>query len=123
MKAETAIIESLDEFYSDNLGEEVTRGLRESASRGFYLSSRPPYGYRKIRVKDGEKEHTKLDIDPDQAGVIVAIFYDVLSGKGLMQIAKELNSKGISSPQNKKWGKTVIRAMLINEAYAGTFVW
>jgi site-specific DNA recombinase len=25
-----AIIESLDEFYSDNLGEEVTRGMRES---------------------------------------------------------------------------------------------
>ena len=118
-----AIIESLDEFYSDNLGEEVTRGLRESASRGFYLSSKPPYGFRKIRVKDGEKEHTKLDIDPDQAGVIVAIFNDVLSGKGLMQIAKELNSKGISSPRNKKWGKTVIRAMLTNEAYAGTFVW
>ena len=65
-----AIIESLDEFYSDNLGEEVTRGLRESASRGFYLSSRPPYGFRKIRVKEGEKEHTKLDIDPEQAGVI-----------------------------------------------------
>ena len=45
-----AIIESLDEFYSDNLGEEVTRGMRESASRGFYLSSKPPYGFRKIRV-------------------------------------------------------------------------
>lgn len=42
-----AMIESLDEFYSANLGEEITRGLRESASRGFYLHSRPPYGYRK----------------------------------------------------------------------------
>ena len=41
-----AFIESLDEYYSDNLGEEVTRGLRESASRGFYLSVKPPYGYR-----------------------------------------------------------------------------
>jgi len=30
------IIESLDEFYSDNLGEDVTRGMRESAQRGFY---------------------------------------------------------------------------------------
>ncbi len=48
-----AIIESLDEFYSDNLGEEVTRGMRESAARGFYLSSKAPYGYRK--VKDGER--------------------------------------------------------------------
>lgn len=29
------------------------RGLRESASRGFYLHSQPPYGYRKVKVKDG----------------------------------------------------------------------
>ncbi len=28
-------MESLDEFYSANLGEEVTRGIRESASRSF----------------------------------------------------------------------------------------
>lgn len=32
-----AMIESLDEFYSANLGEEVTRRMRESASCGFYL--------------------------------------------------------------------------------------
>jgi hypothetical protein len=29
-----AVIECMDEFYSDNLGEEVTRGMRESASNG-----------------------------------------------------------------------------------------
>ena len=47
-----AVVESFDEYYSDNLGEEVTRGMRESASRGFYLSAKPPYGYRKIKVQD-----------------------------------------------------------------------
>ena len=29
-----AIIESVDEFYSENLAQEVTRGMREAASRG-----------------------------------------------------------------------------------------
>lgn len=37
-----SIIECIDEFYSDNLGEEVTRGMRESASRRFYLSAKSP---------------------------------------------------------------------------------
>ena len=37
-----AIIESVDEFYSENLAQEVTRGMRESASRGFFLASRAP---------------------------------------------------------------------------------
>ena len=61
-----AIIESLDEFYSDNVGEEVTRGRRESASRGFYLSGKPPYGYKKVRVKDGTKDRTRLELDTCQ---------------------------------------------------------
>ena len=29
-----AIIESVDEFYSENLAEDVVRGMREAASRG-----------------------------------------------------------------------------------------
>ena len=33
-----AIIESVDEFYSENLAQEVTRGMREAASRGFALT-------------------------------------------------------------------------------------
>ncbi len=52
-----AMIESLDEFYSANLGEEITRGLRESASRGFFLTSKAPYGYRRVKVKDGDILH------------------------------------------------------------------
>jgi site-specific DNA recombinase len=62
-----AIIESLDEFYSANLGQEVLRGLRESASRGFYVSSRTPYGYRRVKVRDGSKERPTLVIHPEQA--------------------------------------------------------
>ena len=118
-----AIIESLDEFYSDNLGEEVTRGMRESASRGFYLSCRPPYGYHKVRVRDGAKDRVRLEPDACQAKTVSAIFSDVLNGKGLIEIARDLNSRGVASPRGKGWGKTGIRAILANEVYAGTYVW
>ena len=37
-----AIIESVDEFYSENLAQEVTRGMREAASRGFWMTSYAP---------------------------------------------------------------------------------
>jgi site-specific DNA recombinase len=73
-----AMIESLDEFYSANLGEEVTRGMRESASRGFYLSAVAPFGYRKVRVRDGSKERTKLEIEPNEARIVARIFDQVL---------------------------------------------
>jgi site-specific DNA recombinase len=118
-----AIIESLDEFYSDNLGEEVTRGMRESASRGFYLSSKAPYGYRKIRVRDGNKERTKLEIESNEANVVADIFQGITDGKGLTEIVKELNAKSIPGPKGKGWGKTGVYAVLNNEIYTGVFVW
>jgi site-specific DNA recombinase len=35
------VIETIDEFYSENLGEDVKRGMRENAGRGFFNGSRP----------------------------------------------------------------------------------
>ena len=118
-----SIIECLDEFYSENLGEEVTRGMRESASRGFYLCSRAPYGYRRIKVNDGGKERTKLDIDQFQSQVVAWIFEEVVSGKGLTEIVKELNSKGIAGPKGNTWGKTTVHNILSSEIYTGTVIW
>lgn len=117
------MIEGLDEFYSANLGEEVTRGMRESASRGFWVSSYAPYGYRKIKVVDGNKERPKLEIEPDQAWIVKRIFDSVVNGKGLIDTCKELNEEGITSPRGKKWGNTTVYTILTNEAYTGTLVW
>ena len=59
------IIESVDEFYSENLAQEVTRGMREAASRGFWIASRTPYGYNRVMVQDGAKKRPTLEPDPD----------------------------------------------------------
>jgi len=118
-----AMIESLDEFYSANLGEEVTRGMRESASRGFYVSSYAPYGYRKIKVPDGSRERPKLEIEPCQAQIVKRIFREVNEGGGLIEVVKALNREGIISPRGNSWGKTTIHKILTNEAYIGTLVW
>ena len=56
------IIESVDEYYSENLAQEVVRGIRKAASRGFFLASNPPFGYRKIKVSDGAKERPTLEL-------------------------------------------------------------
>jgi DNA invertase Pin-like site-specific DNA recombinase len=44
------VIESIDGFYSANLGQDIKRGMRENASRGFFNGSRPPYGFCKVAV-------------------------------------------------------------------------
>ena len=64
------IIESVDEYYSENLAQEVVRGMREAASRGLLLGSNAPFGYRKIKVSDGAKERPTLEVDPATAPVV-----------------------------------------------------
>jgi len=118
-----AMIESLDEFYSANLGEEVVRGMRESASRGYYVSSYAPYGYRKAKIKDGNKERTTLEPETLQSQVVLRIYKEALESKGLVEIAKVLNNEGIIGPRGRSWGKTTIHKILTNEVYIGTLVW
>ena len=117
-----AIIESVDEFYSENLAEDVTRGMRESASRGFFLGSKAPFGYRRVKVSDGMKERPTLEVDPATAPVVTEIFESSLSGYGLKEICRTLNDRGITN-RGKRWYKGGLHYLLTNEAYTGTAVW
>ena len=117
-----AIIESVDEFYSENLAEDVTRGMREAASRGFFLGSKAPFGYRRVKVSDGVKERPTLEVDPASAPVVKEIFEKSLSGYGLKEICKTLNDRGVTN-RGKRWYKGGLHYLLTNEAYTGTAVW
>ena len=117
-----AIIESVDEFYSENLAQEVTRGMREAASRGFFLGSKAPFGYKRVKVNDGVKERPTLEVDPATAPVVKEIFESSLSGNGLKDISKTLNDRGITN-RGKRWYKGGLHYLLTNEAYTGTAVW
>ena len=117
-----AIIESVDEFYSENLAQDVTRGMRESASRGFFLGSKAPFGYRKVKVNDGAKERPTLEVDPVTGPVVREIFESSLRGNGLKEICRELNDRGITN-RGRRWLKGGLHYLLTNEAYTGTAVW
>ena len=118
-----AIIESVDEFYSENLAQEVTRGMRESASRGFWVSSYAPFGYNRVMVQDGPKKRPTLEPDPDASRIVKRIFDMAEAGNGMVNITGTLNDEGILSARGKLWGKTSVHAILINEAYTGTLLW
>ncbi len=116
------IIESVDEFYSENLAQEVVRGMREAASRGFFLGSISPFGYRRVKVSDGAKERPTLEVDPATAPVVREVFEKSLRGSGLKEICKELNDRGVTN-RGKRWYKGTLHYVLRNEAYTGTAVW
>ena len=119
------IIESVDEFYSANLGQDIKRGLRENAARGFYSIGRAPYGFRKVPIKDGAKTRYKLEPDPEDSisiKVVRRIFEMALKRIGCKQIAMTLNREGYFTSTGQRWGKTTVHKILNNEAYCGTLV-
>ena len=118
-----AIIESVDEFYSENLAQEVVRGMREAASRGFWVASRVPYGYRKRMVQDGAKKRPTLEPDPATAPVVERIFGMAEAGRGILDITRTLNDEGIANPTGRLWSKNGVHIILRNEVYTGTLVW
>ena len=102
---------------------EVLRGMREAASRGFWVAPMAPYGYRKVKVQDGPKERPTLEPDPETTGIVKRIFDLAESRKGMMKIVRILNDEGIASPRGKLWNKPTVHNILRNEAYLGTLVW
>ena len=56
--------------------------MREAASRGFWVASRVPYGYRKLMVQDGAKKRPTLEPNPDTSPVVKRIFDMAESGQG-----------------------------------------
>ena len=78
-----AIIESVDEFYSENLAQEVTRGMREAASRGFWMTTYAPYGRGAHTFQDGAKKRPRLELNPPHDAVVRRIFDLALQGKTL----------------------------------------
>ena len=47
----------------------------------------------------------------------------ILQGNSILDVTKTLNAEGVASPGGKKWLKTTVHSVLLNEAYTGTLVW
>ena len=97
--------------------------MREAASRGFWISSRAPYGYNRVMVQDGAKKRPRLEVNDTEAALVRRMFLMADSGKTLLDITKSLNREGIASPNGKSWRKTTVYKLLTNEVYTGTMVW
>ena len=97
--------------------------MREAASRGYWVSPRTPYGYRRVQIRDGVKQRIRLEQDTGTSWVVESIFEKAMAGIGTKEIAKQLNADGIPSPKGKQWGKGQVYLILTNENYAGILTW
>ena len=119
----TAIIESLDEYYSVCFGRGVMRVMREAASRGCWVSAHAPTGYRREIVDDGGQQRPTLVLDPPADALVKQMFDMADLGSSLIEIAKTLNDEGFATAHGYRWGATSVRRTLTNEVYTGTLIW
>ena len=117
------IIEVIDEFYSMNLSQDTVRGMKENASRGFYNGGFTPFGYKRIKQKEGTAEKTRLTPDQKETNIVKTIFQMALAGNGGKEIAKSLNADGSRTRLGKHFSTTAINHILRNEVYTGALVW
>ena len=116
----------VNEWYLEDLSENIRMVLESKRRQGQYVGSVPLYGYK----KDPADRH-RLVIDEPAAGVVRQIYAWFLGGVGTQRITGLLNSAGIPNPSVYKnrtlrgsglWNKGTVSRILHNEMYAGTLV-
>jgi len=105
---------TLNEFYSENMGEDIRRGLIDSARQGRVVGA-IPYGYR--RGEDG-----RFAIDEQAAAVVREIYRRVSEGESLASVADDLNRRRIPTGYGHTWGKNSFSKLICNERYTGVYL-
>ena len=108
-----AIIEAQAQWYSEQLSQNVSRGMSYSAKQGLYCGVKV-FGY-------SHDENKKYVIDESKAPVVRRIFTDYADGKPLVEICRELNSQGIKTAQGKDFTLNSLRWILKNRSYIGEY--
>ena len=116
------IIESFDEYYSENLAQDTSRGMRKNASLGFHNGGATPTGYRVKRTGSEESPKGVLDPDPATGPLVQRMFRLVLEGEGAGSIRRKLNQEGLKTARGRDWSVTTVLNILRNPVYTGLLI-
>lgn len=128
----TAVHGIVDSLYLKELSKKVKRGLAGQLDRGFATGS-ATYGYRTVAVVDptGKRDAhgypvllgKRVEIEADEARVIVQIFEWYAAGRGTGGIVERLNRAGVAGPRRNRWKHGAVKRILGNEKYTGQRIW
>lgn len=105
------LLESMAEYYSANLAQNVLRGKRETSAKGLWNGGRLPMGYK---AKDG-----RLVVDEKTAPYVRYLFERYAEGGSKADIVRELNEKGARNRLGKPLTYSSIRCIISNPLYIG----
>ncbi|MHB1684127.1 MAG: recombinase family protein [Bacilli bacterium] len=111
-----SLLEGMAQYYSANLAREVMKGMMENAHKCLHTGGLPPLGY------DVDPSTKKLVIQEEEADTVRRIFDLYLSNFGYDRIMSNLNELDRKTKKGKPFGKNSLHDILVNEKYAGTYV-
>lgn len=109
------LLESMAEYYSANLSQNVKRGLRESVEKGYYCGGSIPYGYK--------VENHRLVPDEKTAPIIRYVFEEYAKGTSKKEIIDELNRRGVRNGRGNPLTYTSFQHALRMTTYVGEYVY
>ena len=106
-----SLLEGMNQYYSEELAQKVSRGLHESRMKGHCIGS-VPYGYI--------KENKKLIINEEQALILNRIYEDYSNGYTILQISRMFAEENITN-NGKPFMPETIRRFLHRKLYTGEY--
>lgn len=110
-----SVLEGMAEFFSAELSQKVTRGMRESALKCHSVGGHVPLGYK---IKDH-----KLVVDPDTAHIVQEAFALYANGMSVAEIARKFNAAGYKTAKNTEFNRSSFKVMFQNVRYIGTYTY
>lgn len=94
-----------------------------SVQNGNFIGQHPPYGYKKVVIKEGKRKCHTLEPIPEEAEIVKMVFEMYAKGTNAHEIARQLNGMGIPSPAGVKWTASSVKPMITNDHYLGLVHW
>ena len=121
----------VNDMYAKDISVKIKTSKHNRARNGYFIGSVPPYGYKVVKLKEGQK----LEVDGNVRFIVEEMFRLTLEGKSQYEVAKHFNTKGYATGMvyyktgriyrqdgDPQWNKATISKMLTNRAYTGTLV-
>lgn len=108
-----ALLEGMAEYYSLELSQKITRGMRESALKGQAVGGSIPLGYR--------IEKKQWVLDPLTAPLVSEAFNRYADGETVAGICSDFNARGYRTAKGAQFNKSSFKNIFRNEKYIGVY--
>lgn len=108
-----SVLEGMAEYYSAELSQKVTRGMRLNAEKCLYNGGTVPFGYKIV--------DKKYVIDKEKAPFVKNIFEMYANSTTIKEIIAYLNNKNLKTSTGTAFNYNSLHTMLKNKKYIGIY--